>query len=119
MHNSTKQFLKTNTLDKEIALEIVKTIKKATGKGPENHKIYFFEDIILVKIRGFLSDGEVMLAKTELGSDKVRNYRLELAKVIGPIIKKNIQDLLGIDTENFFFDINPEKNEGVVVLEFN
>ena len=103
---------------REVALLIAKNIKELTGKGPTKRKVYILDNLILFKISGFLSEGEIILCKTEQGKEKVKQYRLELAKVINENIRGNLNVLIGLEPNNIYFDCNPEIDEGIMVLSF-
>lgn len=106
-------------LEKKFAITIAKVIKEATGKGPTNCKSYLLKDLFVLKIRGFLWDGEGLLVKTEQGINIVKQYRLELIKVMGQKMKKEIKSLIYIEPVNLFFDLNVESDEGIIVFTFN
>lgn len=110
---------KKNNLEKKIALTIARIMKETTGKGPTNYKSYLTKDLFVLRIRGFLCAGEVLLSQTEQGRDKIRQFRLELTKAINQIVKQDIKTLLGNEPRNVFFDVDVETNEGIIVLTFS
>lgn len=118
MHGSLDSVDHKIQLEKKISIIITKTLKQATGKGPTNFKSYMTRDLFALRIRGFLNEGEVMLARTEQGLDKVKQFRVELTRVIGEVIKRKLAGVLGVDIKDLYFDLNVETDEGVVVLIF-
>jgi len=107
-----------NKLEKEIALLIAQILKEATGRGPAQLKSCIAEDLFLLRIKGFLCESEVLVSRTEKGRDIVKRYRLELINEISPKILENIKTLFLIEPDHFFIDIDPQIDEGVIVITF-
>lgn len=118
MSDSVKDKVVEITVEKEVTLAINKIVKEITGKGSQSCKVNQVGNLFIMQIRGFLSNGEMIMAKTISGCDEVKRYRAEIAKVLSLMVINKVNDLIGVKPQNLFMDINPAKNEGIIVLTF-
>ncbi len=64
----------------EIKIYMEKYFKEKLGKGVDHTKIIVWEDMMIIRGEGFLTEPEKFIAKTEIGVELVNNARLQVAK---------------------------------------
>ncbi len=104
-------------LEKKIGTEIAKYIKHAMGKGPTRTETFVYNNLVLIKLWGYLLPHEKQYAFSELGWMEVKINRIKLANsnrhhimdCIAPIIEKRV--------ENMFYDLDPAKDEGYLIFD--
>lgn len=103
----------------KIKLFISKYIKSATGKGPINTNVILLEKTLLVNISGFLAPGDIKVAETEEGSWYVKQYHMRRINALREEVCQEIKLMTGNTVREFFYDVNPETNEGIIVIYLN
>jgi len=60
------------------------------GRGPKEVRAFILEDMILVRLKGLLTQAEQQLAKSTEGVDLIKQLRMTLIKNARPILFKVI-----------------------------
>lgn len=103
----------------EIAKAIVKFEREYMGRGPEDARVFLFDDIIFIRLRGVLTPAEKQLAKTEnaaTGQKLIKEVRQELLEKARPLLEAIIKSILGFKVRSMHTDISTLTGERIIVF---
>ncbi|MDA8234907.1 MAG: Na-translocating system protein MpsC family protein [Clostridia bacterium] len=104
-------------IEGDIAAIVSRVIKESTGKGPRNVTVYIKKNMVLTRMEGFMFPGETKLAKSKDGMEQVMLFRKNLKREVTlPVLSEEISNLVGQPITRYYFDLQPEINEGVAVF---
>lgn len=103
-------------LEAEFTKAIIRLEKEYLGRGPLDARTFFVDDMVLVRLRGVLTQAEQKLAETSQGSTLIKETRRQLFETSHPLLETIVQEILGCRIRSFHSDISTKNNERVVVL---
>jgi len=106
-------------IEAEISKAIVEFEKEYMGRGPDETKTYFLEDIIVVRLQRVLTPAEKHLAgadKSSRGRQLVKQVRTELLEKARPLLDKTILDITGRQIVSLHTDISTNTGERIIVF---
>ena len=103
-------------MEAEFTKAIIKLEKEYLGRGPLEARTFFIDDMILVRLRGVLTQAEQKLAGTPQGSTLIKETRRQLFETSRPLLENIVQEILGCQIISFHSDISTKNNERIVVL---
>ncbi len=106
-------------VEAEISQAIVKFEREYMGRGPEDSKVFIFEDIVFVRLRGVLTPAERQLAKAEdsaAGRKLIKDVRQELLEKARVLLEAIIRDALGFKVKSLHTDISTTTGERIIVF---
>ena len=89
------------------------------GRGPKDIHAHLIGDLVLVRLRGVLTNAEQHLVQTlspEKGRDLLMEVRSQLIEVARPALDAMIQGITGIKPRNLHHDISTLTGEEIVVF---
>ena len=103
-------------LEAEFTKAIIKLEKEYLGRGPLDARTFFVDDMILVRLRGVLTQAEQKLAETTQGSNLIKETRRQLFETSRPLLEAIVRETLGCGVLSFHSDVSTKRGERVVVL---
>ena len=103
-------------MEAEFTKAIIKLEKEYLGRGPLDARTFFVDDMILVRLRGVLTQAEQKLAETSQGSTLIKETRQQLFETSRPLLEDIVRQILGCKINAFHSDISTRNNERIVVL---
>lgn len=103
----------------EFTKAVIKLEKEYLGRGPLDGRTFFVDDMILVRLRGVLTQAELKLAETAEGSALVKETRQQLFETSRQFLEAIVKEILGGEVNSFHSDISTKNNERIVVLTLN
>ena len=114
-------------IEAAITEEIIKFEKEFTGRGPTGCRTHLVEDLVVVHLRGDLTQGEYQLAKTEViiaGNGFQQQTMRELIKAVRrevlekgrPLLEKAVHSLTGRQVLSLHTDISTMNGDRVIVF---
>jgi uncharacterized protein YbcI len=103
----------------EISQAIVKFEREYMGRGPEDAKVFIFEDIVFVRLRGVLTPAERQLAKAEdstSGRKLIKEVRQELLEKARPLLETIVSEVIGCKVKSLHTDISTMSGERIIVF---
>lgn len=103
----------------EISQAIVKFEREYMGRGPEDSKVFIFEDIVFVRLRGVLTPAERHLAKADdssSGRKLIKEVRQELLEKARALLEAIVTDILGTKVKSMHTDISTATGERIIVF---
>jgi uncharacterized protein YbcI len=89
------------------------------GRGPLEAKTYLLDDLVVVRLKGVLTQAEMKLAEAtdrQRGRYLLKQVRQELLDHGRPALEKMVQDILGVRIRSLHTDISTKTGERIVVL---
>jgi uncharacterized protein YbcI len=106
-------------VEAEISEAIIKFEKEYMGRGPTETKTHIIDDLVLVRLKGILTQAEYQLARTEdspKGRELIKQVRHELLERGRPLLEAVIHDLTGQKTVSMHTDISTLTGERVIIF---
>lgn len=106
-------------IEAEISEAIISFEKEYMGRGPDETRTYFLEDMVVVRLQRVLTPAERQLAKADpnsKGRALVKQVRMELLEKARPLLEKTICDITGKKVISLHTDISTVTGERVIVF---
>ncbi len=103
-------------LEAKISEAIIKFEMEYMGRGPMETKTYILDDLLFVRLKGFLTQAEKTLAKTVEGAELIKKTRAKLLGSERPVLKKIISDITNCQIRSLHSDISTKTGEKVIVF---
>lgn len=95
---------------------VTKFEQEFMGRGPEDVRAFVLRDIILVRLKGVLTQAERQLAKTSEGVEMVRRLRQTLIAQGREQLCLQMDEITGAKTVGLFTDIDTRIGERIIVV---
>ena len=105
----------TDNLSRDVARAMVKLLKDHIGRGPSHARAHVHEDLVVVVLRGSMTEAELTLAG-EGEEDLVRSIRHALNGTFREDAKRTLERLTGRSVSSFLSDHDVDKD--IVVQAF-
>jgi uncharacterized protein YbcI len=103
-------------VEAEISEAMVKFEVEYMGRGPKEVRSFIIEDMVLVRLKGVLTQAEQQLAKSSEGVDLIKMLRTTLIKNARPVLFRVIGDICGIQPVSLYTDISAARSERIIVF---
>jgi len=103
-------------LEAKISEAIIKFEMEYMGRGPMETKTYILDDLLFVRLKGFLTQAEKTLAKTVEGAELIKKTRAKLLGSERPVLEKIISDTTNCQIRSLHSDISTKTGEKVIVF---
>ena len=114
--------MKTKTrgqIEAEISEAVIKFEKEYMGRGPLETKTYIMDDLVLVRLKGVLTQAEYQLAKTSentRGRELIKQARIELLERGRVLLEAVVESICGRRVVSLHTDISTVTGERVVIF---
>ena len=109
-------------VEAEISEAIIKFEKEFMGRGPLETKSYIIDEMILVRLKGVLTQAEHQLAKTNdksHGVDLIKQVRIALLEKGRPLLEAVIESITGQKVKSLHTDISTQTGERIIIFTLN
>lgn len=109
-------------LQADISEAVIKFEKEFMGRGPLETKTYIVEDLVIVRLRGVLTQAEHQLAKSgdnSKGRELIKQVRIELLEKGRPLLEAVIESIIGRKVQSLHTDISTTTGERLIVFTLN
>lgn len=89
------------------------------GRGPEKIKTTILQDMIIIRLKGFLSLSEKNLAQSTEGVDLVKRVRTALFETSIETFEKTIINIIPIKINSVFSDVSTRSGEKIITVVAN
>ncbi len=89
------------------------------GRGPKQIHAYLFGDLLLIRLKGVLTEAERHLVKTlpaEKGRDLLKQVRTQLIETARPLLEAMVEEVTGVKVLSLHHDISTLTAEEVIIL---
>ncbi|WP_335485227.1 DUF2294 domain-containing protein [Neobacillus niacini] len=106
-------------LQHEFKLHMEKYAKGLIGKGSDHTKVVIWDDMMILRCEGFLTEPERFIATTVSGVNLVKESRMEIAKQFATDKVPYIEEFLGASCIHQTFDVEADKDFWIHVMVFD
>jgi len=106
-------------LQHEFKIYMEQYFKQKLGKGVEYTKVIIWDDMIIIRGEGFLTEPEKFIVQTPSGKDVVRAARMHVAKQHAIDNVPYFEDRLGARAIHQAFELEPEGDFWMHVIVFD
>lgn len=103
-------------IEAEISNAMTKFELEYMGRGPKETKTYMIDDMVIVRLKGVLTDAERHLTKTQEGRDLVKKVRATMLESARDLLSRVIRDIIGVDVTSLHTDISTHTGERVIIF---
>lgn len=106
-------------MEADISDAITRFEKEYMGRGPLETKTYIVEDMIVTRMKGTLTRGEIKLLKSDRrsrGRDLIKQVRCELIESGRPLLEAAIKSITKRKVRTLHSDISTVTGEKVIIL---
>lgn len=86
------------------------------GRGPKQIKTIIIEDLIIIRLKGFLSQSEQKLAENIQGVELLKKVRTTLFESSKSYLETLIKEILNVEIISTHSDVSAKTGEKVIVL---
>lgn len=103
-------------IEAEISEAMVRFEIEYMGRGPKEVQTHIIEDLVLVRLKGVLTQAEQQLTKSADGVELIKRMRSTLIENAKPILFQVIGDITGVKAVGLHTDISTVASERVIVF---
>lgn len=103
-------------IEAEISNALTKFEIEYMGRGPKETKTYVIDDMVIVRLKGVLTDAEKHLTRNQEGRDLIKKVRATLLENAKDLISQVIKDIVGISVISLHTDISTITGERVIIF---
>ncbi len=111
-----KQYSTRSDVEAAVRQAIIKFEQDFMGRGPTDVKAFIIRDVVLVRLKGVLTQAERQLAKNADGVEMVKRMRQNLIAQGRDSLCSQITDITGLKTVGLFTDIDAQLGERMIVF---
>ena len=100
----------------EFSRAIIRLEKEYLGRGPVETRTFFLNDMIVVRLRGILTQAEVKLCETTEGQALVKEIRRRLFESSRFLLEDAVREIIGCNVISLHTDMSTKTGERVIVL---
>ncbi len=86
------------------------------GRGPKQIKSIIIQDIIVIRLKGFLSQAEQKLAENPQGIELLKKVRLTLFENSRTYLEDLIKEIIDVDIISMHSDVSTKTGEKLIVI---
>ena len=103
-------------IEAEISNAMTKFELEYMGRGPKETKTYIIDDMVIVRLKGVLTDAERHLTKTQEGRDLIKKVRATMLESARDLLSRVIRDIVGVDVTSLHTDISTNTGERMIIF---
>lgn len=86
------------------------------GRGPKQIRTLIVQDLIIIRLKGFLSQSEQLLAENSQGVELLKKVRTTLFETSKSYLEAFIRDVVDIDIISIHSDVSTRTAEKIIVI---
>jgi uncharacterized protein YbcI len=86
------------------------------GRGPKQIKTIICQDLIIIRLKGFLSQVEKKLAESSQGVELLKRLRTNLFACAGEIFESMIKEVVDVTVVSLHSDVSTRTGEKIIVI---
>lgn len=106
-------------IEAQISAAVIHFEKEYMGRGPLEAKTYLIEDMVLVRLKGVLTQAEHQLAETAEssgGRELIKRVRVALLEKGRPLLQAEVEALVHLKVKSLHTDISTVTGERVLLF---
>jgi uncharacterized protein YbcI len=86
------------------------------GRGPDKIRTIIFEDLIIVRLKGFLSKSEQSLVRSKEGISLIKEVSVALFENARQYLEEIIKSLIGLNIVSTYSDVSIKTGEKIIAI---
>lgn len=86
------------------------------GRGPKQIKTLIVQDLIIIRLKGFLSQSEQMLAENPQGVELLKKVRTMLFESAKSGLESSINQIVGANIISTHSDVSTKTGEKIIII---
>lgn len=103
-------------IESKISEAMSKFEMEQMGRGPEKIRTIIFQDLIVIRLQGFLSISEKNLSQTKDGVELVKKMRTALFENAREELEMAIKSVLDVGIVSTYSDVSTKTGEKIIVV---
>jgi len=103
-------------IEAEISNGLIQFEKEYLGRGPLECKTYLIDDMVLIRLKGVLTQAEQQLAKSNKGPDLIKQMRSNLLEQGRGLLTTLIEAITSCKVVSLHTDISTKTGERVIIF---
>lgn len=100
----------------EISNAMTKFEIEYMGRGPQETRTYIMDDMVIVRLKGVLTNAEKHLTKTQEGRDLIKKVRATMLESAKELLSRVIRNITGVEVISLHTDISTNTGERVIIF---
>ena len=100
----------------EFTRAMIKMEKEYLGRGPDEARTLFINDMIIVRLRGILTQAEIKLAESAKGRELIKETRRRLFESARDYLENMVRQIAECELVSLHTDVSTKTGERVIVL---
>ncbi len=100
----------------EISNAMTKFEIEYMGRGPQETRTYIMDDMVIVRLKGVLTNAEKHLTKTQEGRDLIKKVRATMLESAKELLSRVIRDITGVEVISLHTDISTNTGERMIIF---
>ncbi len=103
-------------IESKLSEAISKFEVEQMGRGPEKIRTVIFQDLILIRLKGFLSISEKNLARNPEGIQLIKNARTALFENAREELEATIKTVIDVGIVSTYSDVSTKTGEKIIAI---
>lgn len=103
-------------IESKISEAISKFEIEQMGRGPEKIRTIIFQDLIIIRLQGFLSPSERHLAETLEGVELIKKVRTALFEKSRDNLERAITSVIDVNVVSTHSDVSTQTGEKMIMI---
>ena len=103
-------------VEAEISRAVIRFERERMGRGPADTRTRIVQDMVIVRMRDFLTPTERGLIQTGGGVDLLRQVRMKLLENERDVLSRMLQEATGCEVTSMFSDLSVRTGERLIVF---
>ncbi|WP_296559688.1 DUF2294 domain-containing protein [uncultured Acetobacterium sp.] len=103
-------------IEAKISEAISKFEIEQMGRGPDKIRTIIFQDLIIVRLTGFLSTSEKSLAQNKEGVELIKKVRTALFENAQELLIETIKSVIDVEIISTYSDVSTKTGEKIIVI---
>jgi uncharacterized protein YbcI len=86
------------------------------GRGPEKIRTIIFQDLIIIRLKGFLTTSEKSLAQNKEGVDIIKKMRTAIFENAREELEKAIKSVIDVNVISTYSDVSTKTGEKIIAV---
>ncbi|AWW27166.1 MULTISPECIES: DUF2294 domain-containing protein [unclassified Acetobacterium] len=103
-------------IEAKISEAISKFEIEQMGRGPDKIRTIIFQDLIIVRLTGFLSTSEKSLAQNKEGVELIKKVRTALFENAQELLIETIKSVIDVEIISTYSDVSTKTGEKIIAI---
>jgi uncharacterized protein YbcI len=103
-------------IEAKISEAVTKFEREFMGRGPKQIKTIIVEDLIIIRLIGFLSKSEQKLAESNHGVELIKRVRSTLFENAREYLESLIKEVIDVNIISVHSDVSTKTGEKIIII---